>query len=182
MVSSKQQLKYVLAAIAAIEAKAKGVLQTAVDVHVNTNGNTVGEVEGPGYRCLMEDAEKGKVDSTKRGSEVQYDYGGAAVADAVSLDALVSGEQAALAAVHAAVDTTLEVMAESDWTIEKANASMDTVIQKNEDHLVALKKLVIWHELQYKEALKAYDEGDDRVGQFKVNLDEARDNEDRYTM
>ena len=86
MVLNKKQLKYVLAAIAVTEAKAKEVLQTAVGVKVNTNGNTVGKVEGPGYRRLM-DQSMGEVDddidmedndesspSTKRASDVQQ-YG-----------------------------------------------------------------------------------------------------------
>ena len=52
MVSNKQQLKYVLAAIATISAKAeKGALQTAANGNANWNG--VEEVEGPVFRRLV---------------------------------------------------------------------------------------------------------------------------------
>ena len=51
MVSSKQQLKYVLAAIAAIGAKAEeGALQPAANV--DANGNGVGKFGGPVFRRL----------------------------------------------------------------------------------------------------------------------------------
>ena len=56
---NKKQLRYALAAIAAIGATAEeGVLQTAVDVKVNANGNGVREVGGPVFRRLGKKEDK----------------------------------------------------------------------------------------------------------------------------
>ena len=53
MVLNNNKIKYVLAAIAAIDAKAgEGALQTAVGVKVDANGRGVGKVGGPVFRHL----------------------------------------------------------------------------------------------------------------------------------
>ena len=142
MVSNKKQLKYVLTAIAAINAKAKeGALQPAVNA--NTNGNGVGKVGG--FRRLEEDSEENLIENPKENARTlgkkfikdlnKFSYGdlepNTSSYNAAGGKALAAGEEA-LDALEHYHEVCSYPKINSEWkTLQRLIGQVKTLLKKS---------------------------------------------------